>query len=150
MVLPPKKASGRRDASQPHSILVDQGVWVSPHALDRVREHHPNAGVRGALALLTRAQEVEPGLIAPFLGRRLEAVRDRYLISADRCGAFVIVRAADDAHFRWTMRTYLRFDAHQEAVAAQLLDGPHHDDAGVSDPVASCVFLSHANRRGAA
>lgn len=148
MELPPKKSSGRRNPSQPLSTIVQQSLWVSRHALERLREHHPKAGVRGALALLTLAQEVEPGFIAPFLGRRLEAVRDRYLISADRGGVFVVVRAPEGARFPWTVVTYLRFGDNQQAVAVRLLGRPHLYDAGVADSVAAGVALSHAKRRG--
>jgi hypothetical protein len=78
----PKETSGLAYAPQPHNTLVYQQVWVTRHALARVREHHPNAGVRGALALLAGADEVAANFIAPFLDRRLEDVRDRYLSAA--------------------------------------------------------------------
>lgn len=121
MIVPEKYPGPHTHARRPHRSLVDEGVYVSGHALERLREHHPNVGVRGALALLARAQEVEPGFIAPFLGRPLEAVRDRYLISADRRGVFVIVPGPEGASFPWTARTYLRFGPYQQAVAEQLL-----------------------------
>lgn len=149
MELPPKRASGWGNAPQPHSTLVEQGVWVSRHALDRVREHHPNAGVRGALALLARADEVAAGFIAPFLDRRLEDVRDRYLIAADRKGCFVIVRAGGSGRLPWTMITYLRFDAHQEDVASRLLDPWPDIYSATSDPAVLSVCITPGTRSAA-
>ncbi len=100
-------------------------VRVTRHARDRLREHHPHVGVRGALALLARAKDVEPHLIAPILGRSLDGVPDRYLIAADRRGCFVIARSGESARFPWYMPTYLRFDVRQEEEVARLLDsGP--------------------------
>lgn len=104
-------------------VLVDQGVFVSSHALDRFREHHPRAGFRGSLASISCSDEVEPGLIAPFLRRRLEAVRDRYFIVADRLGTWVVTRNRRADGLPWFAVTYLRFDAHQQAVAERLLGG---------------------------
>lgn len=117
----PKNISGPRGARRPQPSLVEEGIYVSPHALDRLREHHPNVGVRGALALLARAQEVESAFIAPFLGRPLEAVRDRYLVSFDRRGVFVVAPSRTQGPSPWTARTYLRFGPYQQAVAEQLL-----------------------------
>jgi hypothetical protein len=117
----PKNASGSRGARCPYPSLVEEGVYVSPHALDRLREHHPNVGVRGALTLLAYAQEVESGLIAPFLGRSLNAVRDRYLVSCDRRGVFVIAVSRSAGPSPWTAVTYLRFGPYQQSVAEQLL-----------------------------
>lgn len=120
MVLP-KKASGPRAARRPRPTLVDEGVYVSLHAPERLREHHPNVGVRGTLALLSRAREVEPGFIAPFLGRSLDGVRDRYFVSGDHRGVFVIAPSRKVGPSPWTAVTYLRFAPHQQAVAEQLL-----------------------------
>ncbi|MBM4367834.1 MAG: hypothetical protein FJ102_16595 [Deltaproteobacteria bacterium] len=119
----PKESSGsprvQRGASSPS--IVDEGVYVTPHALDRLREHHPNAGVRGALALLARAQEVEAGLAAAFLGRSLDGVRDRYFMSADRRGIFAVARSYEGRSFPWALVTYLRFGPHQQDVAERLM-----------------------------
>lgn len=117
-----EESSGRASCdARPSIVVVEQGVYVSPHALQRLQLHHPKAGVRGALALLSRAEEVEPGLIAPFLGRGLNAVRDRYFVSACRRGVFVIAKGRHEGGFPWALVTYLRFGPHQQSVAEQLL-----------------------------
>lgn len=92
-------------------------VWIEPHALDRLRIHHPTVGVHGAQTLLQWSGEL--GVAAPLLGRSLEAARDRYFLTHDRQGVFV-VRAAPGAALAWTKVTYLRLGAHQQEVAARL------------------------------
>lgn len=119
-----EESSGRASCDErPSIVVVEQGVYVSPHALQRLRLHHPKAGVRGALALLSRAQAVEPGLIAPFLGRGLNAVRDRYFVSACRRGVFVVAKSRHEGAFPWALVTYLRFGPHQQSEAARILGG---------------------------
>lgn len=118
----PEESSGRASyEARPSIAVVEQGVYVTLHARQRLQLHHPNAGIRGALALLARAEEVEAGLIAPFLGRRLDAVRDRYFVSACRRGVFVVARGRLEGGFPWALVTYLRFGPYQQAVAEQLL-----------------------------
>lgn len=114
---------------QPPSTLVDQGVWVSAHALERVRVHHPHTDVWGVLALLARAEAVTAGFVAPLLGRRLEDVRDGYLVSPDRRGCFVVAASTVRARFPWTLITYLRFFEYQTQVATRLLGLPDFDNA---------------------
>lgn len=104
--------------------VVEQGVYVTHHAVDRLRLHHPNVGIRGTLALLTKAEEVEPGFIAPFLARSLAGVGDRYFISACRRGVFVVVPGRQGGSFPWALVTYLRFGSYQRDVAEQLLGAP--------------------------
>ena len=118
---PSREAVGQCSACPFISTSIDEVVYFSRHALERLREHYPNVGVRGARAILAQAQTVEPGFIAPFLGRPLRAVRDRYLVSADRRGVFVLVPGPSGARFLWTACTYLRFGPYQQSVAAQLL-----------------------------
>lgn len=110
----------RSSFTAPPPNPVVEGVFLSEHLLERVREHHPRAGVRGGLALLERATEVEPGLVAPLLGRRLESTNSRYLVAYDRRGVFVI-EPTPDRPFPWTGVTYLRFGAYQQEVAERLL-----------------------------
>jgi hypothetical protein len=119
----PKESSGSQRVSRRDSSpsIIDDGVYVTGHALDRLREHHPRAGVRGALALLGRAEEIQPGLAAAFLGRSLDAVRDRYFLSADRRGIFAVAPSYEGRSFPWALVTYLRFGAHQQEVAERLM-----------------------------
>ena len=103
------------------SSVVADGVFVTFHARERLRLHHPNAGVRGALALLDRSTEVEPGFIAPFIGRRAETLQDRYFVATDRSGVFVVARSFEGGTFPWALVTYLRFGQYQQEVAERLL-----------------------------
>lgn len=105
----------------PPSIL-DEGVYVTRHALDRLHEHHPNAGVRGALSLLASSIEIEPGLAAAFLGRSLNGVRDRYFMSADRRGIFAVTPNREGQTFPWVLITWLRFGAYQQEVARRIME----------------------------
>lgn len=99
---------------------VSLDLWVRPHALDRIRLHHPSVGVRGALALVRCAEEIPAGIAAPLLGRSLEGVQDRYFLAHDRGGIFVIVRSQPQHTFGWVMVTYLRFGGYQQDVAIRL------------------------------
>lgn len=96
-------------------------VFVTHHALLRLREHHPHVGVRGALQILAASQEVDGALVAPFLGRCLEACRDRYFVTPGCKGVLVLV-ATPSRSFPWTMRTWLRFGPYQQSVALRLLE----------------------------
>ncbi|MES2644744.1 MAG: hypothetical protein V4850_34970 [Myxococcota bacterium] len=107
-------------ARAPTTPDVSLDLWVLPHALERLRLHHPNVGVRGALALLGRAEEIPPGVAAPLLGRSLEGVRDRYFLAHDRAGVYVIARSYPGSSFGWVMMTYLRFGPYQQDVAVSL------------------------------
>ena len=119
----PKETSDSAGNNRPDSSLsvVTDGVFVTRHARQRIGMHHPNTGVRGALALLQRSREVEPALIAPFVGRRVESLPDRYFLAVDAWGVFVIARSFEGGSFPWAMVTYLRFWPNQQQAAALLL-----------------------------
>lgn len=106
---------------RPSAALILEGVHVSRHALERLREHHQTVGVRGALALLDRSTDIDPELAAVFLGRSLAGVCDQYFMSADRRGILVVAAGAEGGNFPWVLVTYLRFGPRQQAVAEQLL-----------------------------
>lgn len=95
-------------------------VWVSNHAMERLHELHPSCGVVGACRLLSEAEEVAPEAVAPLLGRRLAAVRDRYFLAADRRGVFVVQRFPNESVRGWTLVTFLRFGPQQTACASRL------------------------------
>ena len=116
-----ERTSGLSRTRDRLSTVVEQGVYVTRHALDRLRIHLPRVGVRGALALLALADEVEPGFIAPFLGRTLTGVGDHYFVTACRNGVFVVAPARLDGPSRWALVTYLRFGPYQREVALRLL-----------------------------
>ncbi len=114
-------SGGACSHASPSRMVVEQGVFVTSHAVERLREHHPRVGIRGTLALLARATEIEQGLAATFLGRSLAGVRDRYFLSADRRGIFAVARSFEGSSFHWVLVTYLRFGNYQQEVAERLM-----------------------------
>jgi hypothetical protein len=99
---------------------VEHGVFVTHHARVRLQEHFPNMGVRGALTLLSRSEEIAPGVAAALTGRSLAGVQDCYFLTPDRRGLMVLARPARADGFAWCMVTYLRFGDRQADVAARL------------------------------
>ena len=92
-------------------------LFLSRHATDRVREHHPNARIRGTLAMLNRAEEIESGTAAGLMGRKPGETPDRYFLAFDRRGIFVIARGN---YMPWTLVTYVRLGDSQQEVALRL------------------------------
>lgn len=95
-------------------------VFVTRHAQERLREHHPYAGVRGALAMLSRSTEVSGGVVAGLLHRSIEATQDYYYLSEDYSGIFVLVWSREGAESEMTMITYIRLMPSQQAEARRL------------------------------
>jgi len=90
---------------------------VTTHALDRYREHHPEAEEGDLLAAITAIGTVslDPALARTMCGRptdhdRWKKDEDSYVLAADRCGIFVVVHGH-------TVITYLRFEQQQEDFA---------------------------------
>jgi hypothetical protein len=99
-----------------------QTVFIRPHALERFQEHHPDATRFSLCRELERATEVEGAFLAPFLGRRLEGVRDRYKVAQDGWGVFVLaLNRNPEAFFPWVLVTYLRFGVYQRETMVRLL-----------------------------
>lgn len=86
-------------------------VWFSRHSLARLREHHPNIGLRGAREALGRAQYVVHDRMSVILRRPGLRLNDAYYLSADHRGVFVV-----DVEDKEVV-TYLRLDAEQQAIA---------------------------------
>jgi para-aminobenzoate synthetase len=110
----------RVNSDRPNGSILDQGVFISRHTLERLREHYPRIGVRGALDLLGQANEEEGAFIAAFLGRSIKEVQDRYFVTADCQGVFVIARGRKEGDLPWQTVTYLRFGAYQQEIARKL------------------------------
>lgn len=104
-------------------------VWVTTHALDRLREHYPGIGVRGARTLVDASRWLEPGEVSGFLQRSTTACRDHYWLSPDLGGIFVVAdgRTALLTDRRWSLVTYLRLTPAQQDQALHLWGG---NDAG--------------------
>jgi hypothetical protein len=61
-------------------------LFVTAHALDRVRAHHPGIGVRGVLLMLADSEQIEGGALQGLLDRQESAARDAYFLAPDRWG----------------------------------------------------------------
>lgn len=91
---------------------------VTRHALARFRMHHHNASTTHLRRAFANAHEVPAMDIPPLLRRRRPRIYDRYFITNDRRGVFVVVRCAPTARRAWVIVTYLRLDPVQQAEAA--------------------------------
>ncbi len=90
---------------------------VTDHALDRYREHHPDATPEALLDALYEGTDAERHLVLPLVGRRPEhGGTGAYVISPDRRGLFVI----DAGRCGLTLVTYLRFGAHAAESARRI------------------------------
>lgn len=92
-------------------------IYVSRHAKARAQEVWSCIGVRGIRRMLPESFEVDRGLAASFLGRRLEDVCDTYLMAPDLKGLFVIIPGDGRGP---VVVTFIRFGAKQREVAARL------------------------------
>ena len=107
-----ESASGR--------AVVDAGLYITGHATERFRKHHPHADWRMGLRCVASAVEVSQGAIAPLIGRSVKAVPDRYFLTADRQGVWVVAPGRPGASRPWSAVTYLRFQAYQKQLAERL------------------------------
>lgn len=100
-------------------------VWVTGHALERIREHYPDAGAWAAGRLLLAAVEVSGEIACEMLRRRQLASADRYFLAADRRGLFVVAPGTrPGSPFAYSLVTYLRFSPWQAELAARLYPLP--------------------------
>lgn len=97
-------------------------VWVTAHALDRLREHYPDMGVRGARTMLAASLWLEPGEVSGFLQRSTTTCQDAYWLSPDGRGILVVAdgRTSLPTDRRWSLVTYLRLTPAQRDQALQL------------------------------
>ena len=104
-------------------------VWITAHALDRLREHYPDIGVRGARTMLAASRWLEPGEVSGFLQRSTTACLDHYWLSPDLGGIFVVAtgRRSLPTDRDWSLVTYLRLTPAQQDQARHLWGG---NDAG--------------------
>ena len=100
-------------------------VHVTGHALDRLREHHPNAGVRGALRMLGEALPIAGGEVAGFLQRPLHLARDEYFLAFDDRGIFVLAPRMRESDRARSMVTYIRLSLSQQERAREIWRQEH-------------------------
>lgn len=101
-------------------------VWVTQHALERLREHYPAIGVRGARTLLAASLQIARGEVAGFLQRSTTTCQDDYWLSPDLGGIFVVAsgRGSLPTDRDWSLVTYLRLTPAQQNQALQLWGAP--------------------------
>lgn len=98
-------------------------MYLHAHALERLRLLHPDLELADALRLLHASLELDAAWVAVLTCRPLERVRDRYLLSPDGLGLFVVKRNRDTAsRHPWVALTWLRFGPRQQEYALQLLE----------------------------
>ena len=94
--------------------------FVTRHAVERVQEHHPNAGPRGVVSMLAAGLPVDAREVAGFLQRHFGACRDRYVLAYDRRGIYVLIDRPDEQ----VVVTYLRLSPWQVTRACEIWGGP--------------------------
>lgn len=91
-------------------VMIPNGsIFVTRHALQRLRVHYPTIGFRGARQMALEAEPMEQGLVAAILQRSLEAAQDHYRLSARGDGIFVLAPQETG----WLLVTYLRLSEAQ-------------------------------------
>jgi hypothetical protein len=90
-------------------LRLHQSFGVSRHALERYREHHPDATWLSLGDAVRAGVQLDPQLVATVTAcqRRADGA-DAYVLAPDARGVFVIVR-----HPRLAVVTYLRLQASQ-------------------------------------
>jgi len=83
--------------------------FISTHTLERLREHYPAIGFRGARQMIEESTPMDPALVAAILQRSMERVRDHYRRTPRGDGIFVIVKRDNG----WAAVTYLRLSPSQ-------------------------------------
>lgn len=86
-------------------------MYITPHALDRYRLHHPRADIRDVLVAVRWGTPETPAFAQAITGRRREDPSCAYVVAPDSRGMFVIHKEND------TLITYLPFLPRQQAIA---------------------------------
>ena len=101
---PREGTPGKRPYIDPH---------VSQHAIERYREHEPNASRDDVLRAIRYGVEIDPGVAVAMVGRNRVQDGNRYVLAPSFRGIFAIATNIRPE----TVATYLRFEATQEDFA---------------------------------
>lgn len=102
---PPREGTpGKRPPIDPH---------VSVHAIERYREHEPNATRDDVLRAIRYGVEIDPGVAVSMVGRNRVQDGNRYVLAPSFRGIFAIATNIRPEK----VATYLRFEATQEEFA---------------------------------
>lgn len=88
--------------TNPTTEEILASLWVSKHALERLRERYPNCGVPGARAILAESTRMDPGMVMAILRRTQGAAQDSYFLTRDKAEILVVAKTSED--FSWTYR----------------------------------------------
>lgn len=98
-----------------------KSMFIRPHAVDRYREYHPEAGLYDVRLAIASATEASRGVIAQMCGTwrmKDRAKRDRYFIPRTLDGVFVVVPTRPGTYRQpWLCKTFLRFSLPQQRAA---------------------------------
>lgn len=103
-------------------------VYVTPHALERIHTHHPNAGPKGVRSMLAAADPVDAHEVAGLLHRRSPDPSDRYFLSRCRRGIFVVAPGIHSDGSGLALVTYLRLSPAQREGAVRLWGWSRHGE----------------------
>ncbi len=93
---------------------VPNTVRFTRHALERLREHHPEVRTfTEARDLFARANTIETDKAVPLLRRDYANKRSSYHLACDRRGVFVLDKNTNECV------TYLRLDQQQQISAVK-------------------------------
>ncbi len=106
-------------------------MYVSQHALQRYRIHHPAADADAALLAVNAGEPLARELAAQLLGRHTPGGErtEHFVLVPDRKGVFVVSLDRPPS-----LVTYLRFGPAQEALALRLWPRPETAGPTVADP----------------
>lgn len=107
----------------PAGYIPTDTIYVTRHVTERLREHHPTVGIRGARSILAESLPVEADVVATLLQRRKPSTDSRYFLTRDRRGLLVVAEQPDQRRegeiFR-ALVTYIRFLPSQTELANRL------------------------------
>ena len=92
--------------------------FITEHALDRFREHHPQATMDDLWDHLRYGTAADPSAVKTLLQRTYNPEGDKYVLSPDRRGIFAL--GPDKYHGAdYVVKTYMRLSPwHRELVLA--------------------------------
>ncbi len=138
-----------RPVSPTEALLFPERLpFFPPHCLERLREHHPNVGARGAGAILRRGFEVSVDDARGLFPTGCISTQ-RYVVTDDCRGCFVL--RYNPTHDDWVAVTYMRLEepaqvAVQRLLAHRLKPPPALPETSLSSQIDALTQLVHEDR----
>lgn len=92
-------------------------IYVTRHAVDRYRLHHPGADWRDVLDGWDRGTDLEPETASALAGRAWSRRGSWYRLTSNRRGLLVVTRSCRRDGAPFILKTYLRFLESQQRFA---------------------------------